>query len=169
MNCLGQFHIAIDQSNFFLHNHSLYCAVLWKDLEGVENKSISTSVKRYSKHTRKEMLDFSEKIDLRFLLAVLNSKYASVLLTSVRAGVYHIYPEHIRNIPIPKIPEKKQKPFVELVDKVLGGKENGQDTTALEKQIDNLVYRFYELTYDEVKVIDPDFELSEQEYEAIKL
>jgi hypothetical protein len=37
------------------------------------------------------------------------------------------------------------------------------DTTALERQIDNLVYRLYNLTYDEVKVIEPDFPLGKTE------
>lgn len=36
-------------------------------------------------------------------------------------------------------------------------------------RIDNLVYKLYELTYDEVKVIDPAFSLSKKEYEGIKL
>jgi hypothetical protein len=31
------------------------------------------------------------------------------------------------------------------------------------------VYKLYELTYDEVKVIDPAFSLSEAEYKAIEL
>ncbi len=32
-----------------------------------------------------------------------------------------------------------------------------------------MVYKLYELTYEEVKVIDPEFSLSEQEYETIKV
>ena len=40
---------------------------------------------------------------------------------------------------------------------------------ANEQQIDNLVYKLYELTYDEVKVIDPEFTLTESEYNAITL
>jgi hypothetical protein len=28
-----------------------------------------------------------------------------------------------------------------------------------------MVYKLYELTYDEVKIIDPEFELSREEYE----
>ena len=47
--------------------------------------------------------------------------------------------------------------------------KQGLDTSLLEQEIDNLVYKLYELTYDEVKVIDPDFSLSKAEYEAIKL
>ena len=33
-----------------------------------------------------------------------------------------------------------------------------------ENQIDILVYKLYDLTYDEVLVIDKDFSLSEEEY-----
>ena len=40
---------------------------------------------------------------------------------------------------------------------------------ALEQQIDNLVYKLYELTYQEVKIIDPEFKLTESEYEEIKI
>jgi hypothetical protein len=38
------------------------------------------------------------------------------------------------------------------------------DTTTLEREIDNLVYRLYNLTYDEVKVIEPEFPLSRAEW-----
>lgn len=37
------------------------------------------------------------------------------------------------------------------------------------KQIDNLVYRVYDLTYIEVKIIDTDFEMSEEEYNNLTL
>lgn len=45
----------------------------------------------------------------------------------------------------------------------------GEDTSALEQEIDHLVYKLYDLTYEEIKVIDPEFALSKEEYEAIKL
>jgi len=32
-----------------------------------------------------------------------------------------------------------------------------------------MVYKLYELTYDEVKVIDPAYSLTKKEYEAIEL
>jgi hypothetical protein len=34
---------------------------------------------------------------------------------------------------------------------------------------DHLVYKLYQLTDDEVKIIDPEFELTEQEYTAITI
>ncbi|MBI9038574.1 MAG: Eco57I restriction-modification methylase domain-containing protein [Bacteroidales bacterium] len=168
-NRLGNLQVYLDETTKFLHSDSMFSAVLWKNLEGVENKSISASVKRYSNYTRKEMVDFSKEIDLRFLLAVLNSKYASVLLTNIRAGDYHIYPEHIRNIPIPKISTEKQKPFETVVNKIINKKELGEDTTTEEQQIDLMVYKLYELTYEEVKIIEPEFAMSKAEYENYSL
>jgi hypothetical protein len=38
-------------------------------------------------------------------------------------------------------------------------------TSALERRIDNLVYRLYNLTWEEVKVIEPEFPLGKAEYE----
>ena len=168
-NRLGNLQVYLDETTKFLHSDSMFSAVLWKDLEGIKNKSISASVKRYSNYTRKEMVDFSREINLHFLIAVLNSKYGSVLLTDIRAGDYHIYPEHIRNIPIPKISKERQKPFISLVDKILLDKQQGKNTIVLEQQIDNMVYKLYELTYEEVKVIDPDFSLTKEEYENFKI
>ncbi len=43
------------------------------------------------------------------------------------------------------------------------------DTSELEKECDRLVYKLYQLTYEEVKIIDPEFVLTEPEYIAIKI
>jgi adenine-specific DNA-methyltransferase len=142
-----------------------------KDLKGVENKSISASVTRYSKYLRKEMELYSENIKLPYLLGVLNSKYASVLLSNLRGGDYHIYPEHLRNLPIPLISEIEQQPIISLVNQIISEKiENPNiDKSYLEIQLDNLVYKLYNLTYKEIKVVDPEFGLSEEEYANFKV
>jgi hypothetical protein len=57
------------------------------------------------------------------------------------------------------------------VQKCLTAKKGDRhaDTSELEKAIDRLVYKLYQLTYHEVKIIDPEFALTEQEYTAIKI
>jgi len=144
-NSIGNLMVYFDKQQNFLHNHSLSCAVLWKDLKGIENKSILASVKRYSRHSRKEMELYSEQIDLRYLLGILNSKYAGVLLTNIRGGYINIYPEHLRNLPIPLADNNRQKPIINLVEKILSTKrENPEaDTSDLEREIDALVYGLY--------------------------
>ena len=167
MNCLGSINSTLDVSNHFLHNHSIYCGILWKDLHKVENKSISSSIKKFSTLSRLEMEKLSQTVDLRYLLGVMNSKYASILLTNLRGGDYHIYPEHIRNIPIPSATVKQQQPIIALVDKILATKKADPqaDTSAWEAEIDFLVYKLYGLSYDEVLVVDPGTGITREEYE----
>jgi hypothetical protein len=170
-NRLGNLMVVLDRKAKFLHSDSMFSAVLWKDLKGIKNKSISTSVKRYSRFSRPEMEALSQQIDLRYLLGLLNSKYASVLLSNLRGGDYHIYPEHLRNLPIPPVSRPTQHPIIVLVDKILAAKTTDPktDTTTLERQIDNLAYRLYNLNWEEVRVIEPGFPLGRAEYENVKI
>jgi adenine-specific DNA-methyltransferase len=67
-------------------------------------------------------------------------------------------------IPIPNISTKEQKLIINLVDEILKKKKEGQDTTLCERKIDLLVYKLYNLYYEEVLIVDPDFTLSKEEY-----
>ena len=75
----------------------------------------------------------------------------------------------IKNFPIPikEISPEYQRLIITLVNKILSGKKSGEDTQALEAEIDLRVYKLYELTHAEVLVIDPTFGLSEESYELL--
>jgi hypothetical protein len=77
----------------------------------------------------------------------------------------------VKSIPVREISQEQQQPIISLVDQILTAKKSNPkaDTSELEKEIDNLVYKLYQLTYDEVKIIDPEFTITEKEYEAIKI
>ncbi len=137
-NVLGELQGAFDEEGVYVHNHSLIACVLWKDLVGVYNKSIQSSIKKFSTMTRYDMEKLSETVDLKFLLAVMNSKFAAELLRDQRSGDYHIYPEHIRNIPIPNATLQEQEGIIKLVDIALREK-----TDAILNQIDNMVKDLY--------------------------
>jgi hypothetical protein len=64
-----------------------------------------------------------------------------------------------------------QKPFLDFYKKIekLKLKNENADITELENEINIVVYKTYALTYDEVKVIDPEFSLSKKEYDGIKI
>ena len=119
INGLGNFKVILDSKGSLCCNHKGQLCLLWKDLCGVENTSIETSIKKYCKLSRKEMESLSKVCDLRYLLAILNSRYAIELLNNIRGGDMNIYPEHIRNIPIPAIPLESQQPFIALADSML--------------------------------------------------
>ena len=78
-------------------------------------------------------------VDLRYLLGVMNSAYAAELLRDQRAGDYHIYPEHIRNIPIPNATKEEQDEIIRLVDVALKEK-----TEEIMRAIDEKVQKLYE-------------------------
>lgn len=106
----------------------------------------------------------SDIVSSKKLLGVLNSKLLDWYFRKTSTN-NHVNGYEIEQLPIPKISVNTQQTFIDLVDKILAKKEKGEDTTAEEKQIDLMVYKLYELTYDEVKIVEPDFALSEAEYE----
>jgi len=61
--------------------------------------------------------------------------------------------------------------FVDLVSKINSFKSSNlkADVTSLEQQIDLLVYKLYELSYEEVLLIEPDFgqRVNVEEYEKV--
>lgn len=163
-NRLGKLQVFLDEDGDFTTSDAMFVCLTWKSLKGVENKSISSSIKKHSKYSRSKMEKLSETVDLKYLLGIMNSKYASVLLTNLRGGDYHIYPEHIRNIPIPVATPAQQQQIIVLVDKILAAKKDCRikhendselaDTSTLEMQIDALVYKLYGLTDEEIKIIE---------------
>ncbi len=60
------------------------------------------------------------------------------------------------------------KSLLTLVTQILDAKHTNPsaDTSALEAEIDLMVYHLYNLTHAEVLLIDPAFGLTEAEYEA---
>lgn len=117
----------------------------------------------------------SKQIPIKYLLALMNSKlmefYFGYIGIMTAGGAYTLKYETIVEFPIKLISDDKQTLFITLVDKILSAKNSDPhaDTTTLENRIDELVFKLYDLTYEEVKVIVPDFWLSEGEYENIKL
>ncbi len=96
--------------------------------------------------------------NLEFILAILNSKLCDFIyqqITQEEGRVFaEVKPQNIRKLYIPKIEEKDQQPFVALVDQILELKKAGKDTVPLENEIDRLVYRLYDLTAEEINIVE---------------
>ena len=101
--------------------------------------------------------DIDSRLSNEFWLAYLNSKflswYAYNFIYARAIRTMHFYNFYIQQIPIPQISPEAQLPFIDLVDKILLGKELGQDTAAWEAEIDALVYGLYDLTAAEIAVV----------------
>ncbi len=94
----------------------------------------------------------------RFLLSILNSKLINFYYHFISAqlgekGTRH-FRMYIEKLPIPKISELEQKPFIELVNKIIIKKELETDTSLEEKKLDIMIYKLYNLTSAEIKIIE---------------
>lgn len=99
-----------------------------------------------------------------FVLGVLNSKFINYIFKITSTNT-NITTSEINEIPIPNYNLEIEK----LVNEILTLREKGYETKELENRIDIIVYNLYKLTYQEVKIIDPEFTLTQEEYENYKI
>ncbi|EAH8788688.1 class I SAM-dependent DNA methyltransferase, partial [Campylobacter jejuni] len=105
----------------------------------------------------------NSKNELKYLLGFLNSS----LIFYYFKNIGHLYSDkgfllsnqYVEKFPIPKINSKNQKIADELVnsvDEILKAKEQDKNanTQELENKINSLVYKLYNLTEDEIKIIE---------------
>ncbi|MGN8444297.1 DUF7149 domain-containing protein [Helicobacter pylori] len=102
---------------------------------------------------------------LHYLLGMLHSKLITFAFKTFYAGGglgesgYRYKKAFIERLPIPKITEKNQEladKITDYADKILKSKEQAPkaNTQELEKEIDALVYQLYNLTDEEIKIIE---------------
>ena len=109
----------------------------------------------------------NKKKELFYLLGILNSKLTTFWFNTAFLNIDSIFP-HIQKNQLESIPVhnggKFHSEIAELAKSICKKKRN--NTTELENRIDILVYLLYKLTYDEVRIIDPQIDsiISEQEY-----
>ena len=75
----------------------------------------------------------------------------------------------IENLPVHLPHEELSQKFSHLVEGISAKKAVEIDTTAEEQQIDLMVYKLNELTYDEVLIVDPETPISKEKYAGFTL
>ncbi|MDR2824218.1 MAG: Eco57I restriction-modification methylase domain-containing protein, partial [Prevotellaceae bacterium] len=102
----------------------------------------------------------NKNIDDRFILGILNSKLLTFYYeqiygsTKIGGGYIDLKGNQIENFPIPSVTSAQQQPLISLVNQILSLKKENKPTTALEREIDRLVYGLYGLTEEEIKIIE---------------
>ncbi|MDI1298900.1 TaqI-like C-terminal specificity domain-containing protein [Methylotenera sp.] len=98
----------------------------------------------------------SSKLELRYLLALLNSKlidyYHSLLNPEKGEALAEVKKENLARLPIKEA--ENQKPFVDKIDSIILARQNNQDTSVLEAELDAMVYALYGMSDDEIKLIE---------------
>ncbi len=94
--------------------------------------------------------------NLLFLTAILNSKlsfwYLQQIGSLLGSNGFEFRKIYVEQLPIPQIPKPAQQPFIELVNKIITAKKNKD----LEAKIDKMAYKLYNLTDDEIKIIEDE-------------
>ena len=109
----------------------------------------------------------NNRLGILYLLALFNSKllafyYKNISLETERAMAQTDI-ETLETLPVKEVPKKEQEHFIALVEKILAltkDKEYSENSTKqakvrdYEKQIDQLVYKLYALTPEEIKIVE---------------
>jgi len=101
-----------------------------------------------------------KKYSSKYLAALLNSTLFQFYYKSKFKNDTDLFPKiriaQVNHLPIKNTNENQQKPFITLVDQILAAKrvDPQADTTALEREIDRLVYQLYGLTAEEIAVVE---------------
>jgi len=96
--------------------------------------------------------------DLKFILGLMNSKLMNYVYSnkfkSTKTVFSEIQARSIKELPIPKMSNELENEITSLSAEIISLKKSMTDTTDLEIQIDQLVYQLYDLTEEEIKIIE---------------
>jgi len=94
-----------------------------------------------------------KNLEANYIFALLNSSLFGFYYISKFKSEINLFPK-IRIAQVKLLPirlKKQQEPYIALVDQILSAKA---DTSQLENQIDEMVYKLYELTGEEIAIIE---------------
>ena len=101
-------------------------------------------------------------VNTLYILGVINAKVTNYWFehyystTKVSGGYFDLNGTQIKSIPIPRATKQQQEQIANIVVEILQAKEKNinDDTSKLEKEIDQQVYALYNLTPEEIAVIE---------------
>ena len=114
----------------------------------------------YSNRSLYSILITKPELKTKYVLALLNSSLLQWYYATMFKGDTELFPKiriaQAKQLPIFKASMEQQQPIIELVDRILEKKRSNPnaDTSASEREIDRLVYKLYNLTDEEIAVIE---------------
>jgi adenine-specific DNA-methyltransferase len=128
--------------------------ILYPDI--YEHQSFTWDEQRYFAANTCYFIPTNEK----WMTGLLNSSavewFYGMISNRVRGGYLRAFSDYMKQIPIPVASPEKQKTVERLVDRILAAKHRDAkaDTSALEREIDELVYALYGLTPGEIQIVE---------------
>lgn len=132
--------------------HRIIATIFDPDHEGFE---------AFSENNTNYLLN-SEEFKAEFLLGLLNSKLFDLIFRHINSNT-HVSSGELNSLPIKRFSFSDQYPVIELVNKILSAtrdsdySENSEKQNKVreyEKEVDQLVYKLYGLTEEEINMIE---------------
>ena len=104
--------------------------------------------------------EYSNKISMLAFLAIINSSYIRFLYNKLVQESGRVFPQvkltHLKKLPIVLPDEQIGRDLEVLADKIVKAKRDNPsaDTSFLESEIDHTVYRLYDLSEEEIDIIE---------------
>lgn len=142
----------IYDENNLVCNDSIIVFVRFCDLAGVKNRSIKNSIAKFNQLKRYELEKRSENYSYKYLLAIINSKFAYHFLNNIRRHRLenYFYPDDFRRLPIPITSKENQDKISILVDYISFLKEVDDGSSKMnlmisftDQIIDSCVYELF--------------------------
>ena len=123
--------------------------------------TISDKIYGFNKNVYGIKIDEKKGYETKFILGLLNSKlldfYYKKKFSTKKEDVFPEIQTYLyEQLPIASASKSQQKEITDIVDEILRIKRNdcNADTAQLEKEIDKLVYNLYDLTEEEIRVVE---------------
>ena len=132
----------------YVRTNSLETNARWLEAAYIEGNYIPLNSLSY-------IYQKSDNYGLKYLLGIINSflmnRYYRAYYTDV-----NVKPTYLAQLPIPTKNIKTQKDINSVVDQILAAKKKdpNTDTSTLEREIDKMVYELYELTPEEIAIVE---------------
>lgn len=103
-------------------------------------------------------ISLKNDLSLEFILSIMNSKlidfWYQLSVQEPGKTFAEVKIVYMKRIPLPNLMDINQQPFIDIVNKIIEQKANNEDTFDLETQLDNMIYKLYGLSDDEIKIVE---------------
>lgn len=135
--------------------------ILIREITSDKLQCTYTDEEYYNTPSLINIVDEKGTLELKYCLAILNSSligwYHNKVSPKANKGLFpKILINDVRNIPIVENLINKQEPIINNVEQILSLKKDNPeaDTSALEREIDFMVYELYGLSEEEIKIVE---------------
>jgi len=114
----------------------------------------------YSNRSLYSILITDKTLSTKYVMALLNSSLLQWYYSNMFKGDTELFPKiriaQAKQLPIRKVSIEMQQPIIMLIDKILASKQScpNADTSDIEQKINELVYQLYNLTPEEIAIIE---------------